>query len=65
MPAPGGRTVRVTASVGVSVGTDLIDADTLVEAADRALYQAKGEGRDRLVGVDLSCSERPVEQKER
>jgi len=54
VPAPGGRTVRVTASVGVSVGTDLIDADALVEAADRALYQAKGEGRDRLVGVDLS-----------
>jgi diguanylate cyclase (GGDEF)-like protein len=54
VPAPGGRTVQVTASVGVAVGTDLVDADALVEAADRALYQAKGEGRDRMVGVDLA-----------
>ncbi|MFL5542238.1 MAG: diguanylate cyclase [Longimicrobiaceae bacterium] len=56
VPAPGGRTVQVTASVGVAVGTDLVDADALVEAADRALYQAKSEGRDRLVGVALSAA---------
>jgi len=65
VPAPGGRTVQVTASVGVAVGTDLVDADALVEAADRALYQAKSEGRDRMIGVDVSRSERAVEQKER
>ena len=59
IPAPGGRTVRVTASVGVAVGTDLVDADALVEAADRALYQAKGEGRDRMIGVDLSAAALP------
>jgi diguanylate cyclase (GGDEF)-like protein len=53
--APGGRTVHVTASVGVAVGADLVDADALVEAADRALYRAKGEGRDRMIGVDLSA----------
>jgi diguanylate cyclase (GGDEF)-like protein len=51
--APGGRTVRVTASVGVAVGSELVDADALVEAADQALYRAKGEGRDRMVGVQL------------
>ena len=54
VPAPGGRAVQVTASVGVAVGSDLIDADALIEAADRALYQAKSEGRDRMVGVALS-----------
>jgi diguanylate cyclase (GGDEF)-like protein len=67
VPAPGGRTVRVTASVGVAVGTDLVDADALAEAADRALYQAKGEGRDRMVGVDLSSvplPHPPVEKHE-
>jgi two-component system cell cycle response regulator len=56
--APGGRTVRVTASVGVAVGSELIDADALVEAADQALYRAKGEGRDRLVGVQLPAGAR-------
>jgi PleD family two-component response regulator len=40
--------------VGVAVGTDLVDADALVEGADRALYRAKSEGRDRLIGVDVS-----------
>jgi len=56
VPAPGGRTVQVTASVGVAVGSDLVDADALVEAADRALYQAKSEGRDRMVGVALTAA---------
>jgi diguanylate cyclase (GGDEF)-like protein len=61
VPAPGGRTVRVTASVGLAVGTDLVDAEALVAAADRVLYQAKGEGRDRLVGVDLAAPRPPAE----
>ncbi|HEV7590639.1 MAG TPA: diguanylate cyclase [Longimicrobium sp.] len=68
IPAPGGRTVRVTASVGVAVGTDVVDAGALVEAADRALYQAKGEGRDRMIGVDLTAAAlpgAPVEKHER
>lgn len=54
IPSMTGRIVQVTASVGVAVGTDLIDADALIEAADRALYQAKSEGRDRMVGVSLT-----------
>jgi len=53
VPAAGGRTVRVTASLGVAVGTELIDPDALVDAADRAMYRAKAEGRDRLVSVVL------------
>jgi diguanylate cyclase (GGDEF)-like protein len=39
----------VTASIGVAGWSpDLPDAAALFEAADRALYQAKGSGRDRV-----------------
>jgi diguanylate cyclase (GGDEF)-like protein len=43
-------TERVTASVGVAVypSRDIRTKDQLVKAADRALYQAKHEGRDRI-----------------
>ena len=51
--------VQVTASVGIAVGTDLVDADLLIDAADRALYQAKSEGRDRQVGVELASTPAP------
>lgn len=51
---PGGAPpVQVTASMGVAVGADLVDADALVAAADGALYRAKGSGRDRLVSVEV------------
>ncbi|HEX6748421.1 MAG TPA: diguanylate cyclase [Longimicrobium sp.] len=53
VPAGGGRTVKVTASLGVAVGSELVDPDALIDAADRALYSAKNQGRDRLVGVQL------------
>jgi diguanylate cyclase (GGDEF)-like protein len=40
----------ITASFGVAtLPDDAIDAGTLVRAADRALYQAKADGRDRVV----------------
>jgi diguanylate cyclase (GGDEF)-like protein len=41
---------RITASVGVAVypSRDIKNKDQLVKAADRALYQAKDEGRDRI-----------------
>ena len=41
---------RVTASVGVAVypSRDIKSKDQLLKAADRALYQAKHEGRDRI-----------------
>jgi diguanylate cyclase (GGDEF)-like protein len=40
---------RVTASPGVaSLPEDCGDADTLIRAADRALYWAKGRGRNRV-----------------
>ena len=65
VPSLTGRTVQVTASVGVAVGTDLIDADALIEAADRALYQAKSEGRDRMVDVSLTPAIPASESAER
>ncbi|HEX8904542.1 MAG TPA: GGDEF domain-containing protein, partial [Longimicrobiaceae bacterium] len=55
VPASGGRTVRVTASLGVAVGSELVDPDALIDAADQALYRAKHTGRDRLEGVQLAA----------
>ncbi|MET0771888.1 MAG: GGDEF domain-containing protein [Candidatus Limnocylindrales bacterium] len=45
------RTVRTSVSVGlVSYPDDGTTADTLMAAADAALYEAKRSGRDRIVG---------------
>jgi diguanylate cyclase (GGDEF)-like protein len=55
VPVAGCAAVEVTASMGVAVGSDLADPDALLEVADRALYQAKNEGRDRLVSVSVDA----------
>lgn len=45
-----GKAVRVTLSIGVSeFPTDGDTSEKLIEAADRALYQAKRKGRNRVV----------------
>jgi diguanylate cyclase (GGDEF)-like protein len=47
---PGGRGVRVTISVGVAfMCSPAVDVAGLVDAADAALYRAKGAGRNRVV----------------
>jgi diguanylate cyclase (GGDEF)-like protein len=46
---------RMTASFGVSIHPDhALDADTLVRVADRALYAAKGAGRNQVCMADAS-----------
>ena len=65
VPVAGGAAVQVTASMGVCVGADLVDPDALVEAADRALYRAKSEGRDRLVSVVVEGPDRVLEYLQR
>jgi diguanylate cyclase (GGDEF)-like protein len=57
--AYGSRVIPVTLSLGVAVehGSTPVDADTLLQAADDALYRAKGGGRNRVeagtVGSDV------------
>jgi diguanylate cyclase len=46
---PDGRTVRVTASFGVTAYATGLTPDALMRKADEALYRAKHEGRNRVV----------------
>lgn len=46
--APDGSAIRLTCSLGVAEHTPGDDAATLVAAADRALYRAKRNGKDRV-----------------
>ena len=50
----GGHEVRVTVSLGVVSSADVPvpGVDALVDAADRALYRAKGLGRNRVVAAE-------------
>jgi len=47
-----GDTIRVTCSIGIASGTPQDNVETLLRRADHALYQAKQEGRDRVVFAD-------------
>jgi diguanylate cyclase (GGDEF)-like protein len=59
VPVADGATITVTASVGIAAGSDLVDPDALLEAADQALYRAKSAGRDRSCAVHLD-SKKPA-----
>ena len=54
-PMPHGRPLSV--SLGVAVWQDDDDVDTLLLRADRALYRAKSEGRNRVVLADDPASD--------
>lgn len=50
----GVESAKVTISLGVTLGTADSDPEFLVAVADRALYQAKGNGRNRVeIGLEL------------
>jgi two-component system cell cycle response regulator len=46
-----GRRIQVTASVGVAAAESGTDIDTLVQAADAALYRAKSGGRNQVAAA--------------
>ena len=49
-----GQPVNLTVSVGViASNAKLKSADTLIDAADQALYLAKSRGRNRVETIDL------------
>jgi diguanylate cyclase (GGDEF)-like protein len=53
---PDGKQLRITASIGVNAipaGLDAIELDNLIEYADLALYEAKKQGRNRVVAADM------------
>ncbi|NNM82703.1 MAG: bacteriohemerythrin [Burkholderiales bacterium] len=58
--SPSERTERVTASIGIvtlpAVGADI---DLLLNLADRAMYQAKHAGRNRISRADTGTQEAP------
>jgi diguanylate cyclase (GGDEF)-like protein len=61
---PGGDLIRVTASFGAAEFPANASVASLIEAADRALYQAKRDGKDRVVAdgdeVAAGSGDRPV-----
>ena len=44
-----GHTLPLTASIGVASWLDNESPDSLVNRADTAMYQAKSQGRNRIV----------------
>lgn len=53
IPHTGNTSGRVTVSVGVAtlMATAVSHVDELIESADRALYQAKASGRDKVIAA--------------
>jgi len=48
IPLPDGREVTITASLGIAAYPEGKSAEGLLRAADRALYRAKAEGKNRV-----------------
>jgi diguanylate cyclase (GGDEF)-like protein len=53
--------VSVTISLGVAIGdADVSDLDELIAAADKSLYRAKHDGRNRIGGPETVCAKPDV-----
>ena len=53
----------VTFSMGIAAfPTHASNAETLVKAADKALHQAKNEGRDRIIVAPPTCASPAVSE---
>jgi diguanylate cyclase (GGDEF)-like protein len=60
-----GEPLTLTVSVGVAIATDPDEAPAeVLERADRALYQAKREGRNRSVVAGIDRVDEPVDDDE-
>jgi diguanylate cyclase (GGDEF)-like protein len=55
-----GKPLAATVSVGIACGREGVDVAGLLATADAALYRAKGNGRNRVEGCDLSPPVRDV-----
>ena len=60
VPGPNGQTARVTMSFGVSEFPTYAGVESLVAAADAALYQAKRGGKDQVATATVHREEKPV-----
>ena len=61
LTAPGGETLRVTASFGAAAFPTCATVDELIAAADQSVYEAKRRGKDQVVGAGGESSLSPVE----
>ncbi|MDY0163306.1 diguanylate cyclase [Desulfobotulus sp.] len=51
-----GESFTVTCSIGMACSCLGVSAEELLQAADKALYQAKAEGRDRICMAPMPCT---------